>query len=255
MAADGPAVRRLRPGHDPRIRGGRTAPPDLHHRPAEIALRGSLLPCHRPDRHPRHRHGKQPLRRILQPTCHRRCERRPCDCGRIRRGGECLPSGRRAGRLLQRADALRLRRQNRIGKGSGRESLHPARRSGQTPAAQRATGGADNSPARQNRQTDPGGCRHLRAHRRCTLRPTRRVVRLRPRNGTLRHHRTDPRGCRRQHAGGPDPGQLRHRLFFSLGSGSLCGIIGYFNGSFSLRITGIETSFVTPPATPATAYP
>ena len=39
------------------------------------------------------------------------------------------------------------------------------------------------------------------------------------------------------------------------GNGSLCGIIGYFNGSFSLCITGIETSFVTPPATPATAYP
>ncbi len=39
------------------------------------------------------------------------------------------------------------------------------------------------------------------------------------------------------------------------GSGSLCGIVDRFGGSYSLRITGFETAFVTPPATPAKAYP
>lgn len=39
------------------------------------------------------------------------------------------------------------------------------------------------------------------------------------------------------------------------GSGSLCGIIDYFNGVYSLRITGFETFFATTAATPATTYP
>ena len=39
------------------------------------------------------------------------------------------------------------------------------------------------------------------------------------------------------------------------GSGSLCGIVDYFNGSYMLRITGFETFLLTPPAAPATAYP
>ena len=38
-------------------------------------------------------------------------------------------------------------------------------------------------------------------------------------------------------------------------SGSLCGIVDYFGGTYSLRITGFETAFLTPPAAPATAYP
>lgn len=38
------------------------------------------------------------------------------------------------------------------------------------------------------------------------------------------------------------------------GSGSLCGIVDYFNGTYSLRITGFET-FLATPATPATTYP
>ncbi len=39
------------------------------------------------------------------------------------------------------------------------------------------------------------------------------------------------------------------------GSGSLCGIVDYFDGKYSLRITGFETSFVATPAAPATTYP
>lgn len=39
------------------------------------------------------------------------------------------------------------------------------------------------------------------------------------------------------------------------GSGSLCGIIDYFGGAYSLRITGFETAFVATPAAPATTYP
>ncbi len=39
------------------------------------------------------------------------------------------------------------------------------------------------------------------------------------------------------------------------GRGSLCGIVDRFNGRYSLRITGFETSFVATPAAPATAYP
>ncbi len=39
------------------------------------------------------------------------------------------------------------------------------------------------------------------------------------------------------------------------GSGSLCGIVDCFGGLYSLRITGFETAFITPPAAPATTYP
>lgn len=39
------------------------------------------------------------------------------------------------------------------------------------------------------------------------------------------------------------------------GSGSLCGIVDRFGGSYSLRITGFETAFVATPAAPAKAYP
>lgn len=39
------------------------------------------------------------------------------------------------------------------------------------------------------------------------------------------------------------------------GSGSLCGIIDYFCGACSLRITGFETAFVATPATLPTTYP
>ncbi|MCM1150528.1 MAG: DUF5689 domain-containing protein [Alistipes sp.] len=39
------------------------------------------------------------------------------------------------------------------------------------------------------------------------------------------------------------------------GNGSLCGIIDYFGGVYSLRITGFETAFVVTPAMPATTYP
>lgn len=38
------------------------------------------------------------------------------------------------------------------------------------------------------------------------------------------------------------------------GNGSLCGIVDYFGGAYSLRITGFETAFITPPAAPAKAY-
>ena len=39
------------------------------------------------------------------------------------------------------------------------------------------------------------------------------------------------------------------------GRGSLCGIVDCFNGKYTLRITGFETSFAATPAAPATAYP
>ena len=39
------------------------------------------------------------------------------------------------------------------------------------------------------------------------------------------------------------------------GSGSLCGIVDYFNGVYSLRVTGFEAYFAATPATPPTAYP
>lgn len=38
------------------------------------------------------------------------------------------------------------------------------------------------------------------------------------------------------------------------GNGSLCGIVDYFGGAYSLRITGFETAFITPPAALAKAY-
>ena len=237
----------------------RHAAGDGHDRCAQIALHGSTGRRHGGHHDRRRGDGQRPLRRILQNAGRRRHERRDFD-SRGRHGTLRRLPGRHGGHdPLQRAVPVRLRRQ-----GNARHAPHGriCRAGEDTPggggAVPAAEAGGNQAPTASDVHVRGGrhaAYRHLRAFRRGTVRAAGQLVRPRSRDRTPRDDRTADRGSHGTEFIVRTAGTCTYATEpVPQGTGSVYGIIDYFNGKYTLRIANREVDFATVAARP-TACP